>query len=123
MSNTPFAAVTCVDTATSIGAAEATIIALDYRFSGDVNYAMNFVGTLASVGTGDSVGLQVSPDYRSDTAAGAMWQTVETFVSTAFNGSLNGPWAAVRFTKAGAQTSKIVALTAGKSRNRTDLQG
>jgi hypothetical protein len=123
MSNHSFAAVTCLDTATSIGAADAIIVALDYRFAGEVNYAMNFIGTLASVGTGDSVTLQVSPDYKAETASGAMWQGVETFVSTAFNGSLNGPWAAARFTKAGVQTVKVVALTIGKSRNRTDLQG
>jgi len=123
MSNTPFAAVTCLDTATSIGAADATIITIDYRFAGDVNYSMNFIGTLGSVGTGDNVALQVSPDYRAETAAGAMWQSVEVFASTAFNGCVNGPWQAIRFIKPGAQTGKVVALTAGKNRNRLDIQG
>lgn len=122
MSTTPYAAVTCLDTATSIGAADATIQHLAYRFSGENNFAMNFIGTLASVGTGDSVSLQVSPDYRTEDPnnAGAMWQTVEVFTSTAFNGSLNGPWAAIRFIKSGTQTAKVVGLLMGRNRSKYD---
>lgn len=125
MSNVSYAAVTVLDTAASVGAADATIFSLDYRFAGGANYAMNFIGTLASVGTGDSVTLQVSPDYRADspTKANAMWGSVEVFTSTAFNGSLNGPWSAIRFIKGGAQTAKVVGLLAGASRNKTDMQG
>lgn len=124
---TSFAAVTVLDTATSVGAADATVIDIDYRFTGEVNFAINFIGTLGSVGTGDSVGLQVSPDYDAHapaaTQAMAMWQTVETFTSTAFNGSLNGPWSAIRFIKAGTQTAKVVGLVAGKNRTRWNRQG
>lgn len=123
MSSTPFAAVTCMDTAVSVGAADATIIELDYRFAGEVNYSLNFIGTMSSVGTGDNVALQVSPDYRPQTAAGAMWQSVEVFATTAFNGCVNGPWQAIRFIGPGVQTKKVVALTAGKNRNRSDFQG
>jgi hypothetical protein len=123
MSSTPYAPVTCVDAATSIGAADATIVPLDYRFSGENNYAMNFVGTLASVGTGDSVTVQVSPDWKSETASGAMWVGVETFVSTSFNGCVNGPWAAVRFLKPGSQTAKVVGLAAGRNRSKPAIVG
>ena len=125
MANTPFAAVTCLDTAASVGIADSTAIGIDYRFSGDVNYTINFIGTLSSVGTGDSVSLQVSPDYdeHAPSNAGAMWQTVETFTSTAFNGSLNHPWAGIRFLKAGAQTAKVVGLVAGKNKNKLNRQG
>ena len=123
MSSTPYAPVTCVDAATSIGAADATIVPLDYRFAGENNYALNYVGTLASIGTGDSVQLQVSPDYKQETAAGAMWVTVETITTTAFGGSVNGPWAAVRFLKPGAQTAKVVGLAAGRNRSKPAIVG
>jgi hypothetical protein len=123
MSSTPYAPVTCVDAAISIGAADATIIPLDFRFAGENNYSLNFVGTLASVGTGDSVTLQVSPDWKSETAAGAMWVGVETFVSTSFNGCVNGPWAAIRFTKAGSQTAKVVGLAGGRNRSKPAIVG
>jgi hypothetical protein len=114
-----------MDTAASVGQADATIIDLDYRFAGDVNYAVNFIGTLSSIGTGDSVTLQVSPDYDvgAPSNAGAMWGSVEVFTSTSFNGSLNGPWTAFRFIKAGTQTAKIVGLVAGKNKNKLNRQG
>jgi hypothetical protein len=125
MSNVPYAPVTVLDTAASVGAADASIYVLDYRFAGSANFAMNFIGTLASVGAADSVRLQVSPDYRqeSPTKANAMWGSVEVFTSTAFNGSLNGPWAAIRFLKSGDQVAKVVGLLAGASRNKADIQG
>lgn len=123
MSSIPYAPVTCVDGATSIGAADATIVPLDYRFAGGVNYALNFAGTLASVGAADKVQLQVSPDYKAHTAAGAMWVTIDTQASTAFSGSVNGPWTAFRFIKPGDQVAKVVALVAGRNANRTDLPG
>lgn len=125
MSSIPYAPVTCMDTATSVGAADATIIGTDFRFAGEANYAINFIGTISSIGTGDFVALQVSPDWKHDAPsnAGAMWATVETFVSTSFNGSLNSPWAAIRFVKGGVQTAKVVGLVAGKQRNRADIQG
>jgi hypothetical protein len=122
MSNIPYAPVTCLDTAVSTGPNDATIIVTDYRYAGAANYSMNFIGTLASIGTGDSVSLQVSPDYDPVAPAGAMWQSVEVFTSTQFNGSLNGPWVAVRFIKPGVQTGKVVALTAGKH-TRRNIQG
>lgn len=119
MSSIPYAPTTCVDTATSIGAADATIIRTVYRFAGDHNYTMNFIGTLTSIGTGDSCSLQVSPDYDpDDRPAAAMWMTVETFTSTAFSGSLNGPWAAIRFIKPGVQACKVVGVVAGRNRSR-----
>ena len=125
MSSTPYAAVTVLDTALSVGLADATIYTLDYRYAGENNFAMNFIGTLSSVGTGDSVTLQVSPDYRqeSPTKANAMWGSVEVFTSTAFNACVNGPWAAIRFIKGGTQTAKVVGLLAGASRNKADIQG
>lgn len=125
MSSTPYAAVTVLDTALSVGQADASIFTLDYRYSGENNFALNFIGTLSSVGTGDSVSIQVSPDYRpeSQTKTNAMWGTIETFTSTAFNASVNGPWAAVRFIKGGTQTAKVVGLLAGASRNKADIQG
>lgn len=125
MSSISYAAVTVLDTALSVGAGDATIFGLDFRYAGTNNYAMNFIGTLASIGTGDSVSLQVSPDWRHNAPsnAGAMWQTVEVFTSTSFNGSLNGPWAAIRFIKGGTQTAKVVGLLAGAQRNKLDIQG
>jgi len=123
MSSTPFAPVTCLDAATCIGAADAVVVPLDFRFAGEVNYAINYVGTLASIGTGDNVQIQVSPDYKQETALGAMWVTVETITTTAFGGSVNGPWAAVRFLKGGAQTAKLVGLAAGRNRSKPAIVG
>lgn len=123
MSSTPFAPVTCLDAATSIGPADAIIVPLDYRFSGEVNYAINYIGTLASIGAADSVRIQVSPDYKQETAAGAMWVTVETITTTAFGGSVNGPWAAVRFIKPGDQVAKLVGLAAGRNRSKPAIVG
>ena len=125
MSSIPYAPVTVLDTSSSIGAADATIIGVDFRYAGEANYSMNFIGSIASIGTGDNVILQVSPDWKHDAPsnAGAMWASVETFVSTSFNGSLNGPWAAIRFLKGGAQAAKVVGLVAGKQRNKLDAQG
>lgn len=122
-SNIPYAPVTLLDTAVSIGPADATIQALDFRFSGEDNYALSFIGTLTSIGTGDNAGLQVSPDYKAETAAGAMWQTIEVFATTAFNGVVNGPWAAIRFIKPGAQTAKVVGLAQGRNRAKPAIVG
>lgn len=123
MSSTPFAPVTCLDAATSIGAADAVIVPLDYRFSGDVNYALTFIGSFTSVGAADIVRVQVSPDYKSETAAGAMWVNVDAFATTAFSGCVNGPWAAVRFIKAGDQVAKVVGLASGRSRSKPAIVG
>jgi hypothetical protein len=123
MSSTPYAPVTCLDAATSIGAADATIVPLDFRFAGENNYAMNYVGTLASVGAADSVRIQVSPDWKAETALGAMWVTVETITTTAFGGSINAPWAAVRFIKPGDQTAKVVGLAGGRNRSKPAIVG
>lgn len=123
MSSTPYAPVTCLDAATSIGAADAIIVPLDYRFAGDQNYAMNYVGTLSSVGTGDAVLIQVSPDYKAETASGAMWTSITTIATTAFGGNLAGPWAAVRFLKTGGQTAKLVGLAAGRNRSKPNIVG
>jgi hypothetical protein len=122
MSSIPYAPVTVLDTSSSIGAADATIIGVDFRYAGEANYSMNFIGTLIAA---DTVTLQVSPDWKHDAPsnAGAMWASVETFTSTSFNGSLNGPWAAIRFIKSGTQAAKVVGLVAGKQRNKLDAQG
>jgi hypothetical protein len=123
MSSTPYAAVTCVDAVTSLGNADAIIVPLDYRFAGENTYMATFAGTFTSVGAGDNIKLQVSPDWKSETAAGAMWVTTDTFASTAFSGAVNGPWAAIRFTKAGDQSAKLVALVAGRNRSKPAIVG
>lgn len=123
MSSTPYAPVTCLDAATSIGQADATIVPLDFRFAGENNFALNFIGTLASVGAADIVRVQVSPDYKIETAAGAMWVSIDAFATTAFSGSVNGPWAAIRFIKAGDQVAKVVGLAAGRNRSKPAIVG
>jgi hypothetical protein len=123
MSSTPYAPVTCLDAATSIGAADAVIVPLDFRFAGENNFALNFIGTLASVGASDVVRCQVSPDYKQETASGAMWVSIDAFTTTAFSGSVNGPWAAIRFIKAGDQVAKVVGLAAGRNRSKPAIVG
>jgi hypothetical protein len=122
-SNVPFAQVTCLDAATSIGNADATIVGLDYRYAGDQTFVASYVGTLASIGALDKVQFQVSPDWKAETAAGAFWVTVDTYTTTAFSGAVNGPWAAVRFIKTGDQVAKVVALVAGRNRSKAAIQG
>ena len=106
----PYCAVTVVDTASSVGLADATAWLLDYRFS-DPNYIVSFIGTLSSVGTGDGVKVYVSPDATKDKAGS--FAEVGAFTSTTFANVVTGVWGAVKFTKSGTQTGKVVAMLCG----------
>lgn len=116
---TVYAATTAVESATSIGLADATAYLLDYRFF-DANFPVSFVGTQTSVGTGDFVKVYVSPDARKNVAG--TYVQIESFTTTAFTGVIQGAWGGVKFVTGGTGgTRKVVALMNGYSINNTQV--
>lgn len=114
----PFAPVTAVDASTSVGAADATQINIDYRFF-DYQFCASFAGTLASVGAADNVKIQVSPDAPPGGSNNGIWVTTDVFTSTQFSGLIYGPWRAIRVLKPGDQAAKVVFLVNGhRERNQ-----
>lgn len=126
MASIPYAAVTVLDTAANVTAGNATIIPTDFRFAGENTVQVIYAASFTSIGAGDSLTVQVSPDYdeHAPTAVQdmAMWAQYG-IVSAAGVGSIVGPWAAFRILKPGANGAKVVAVVAGKNRSRYNRQG
>lgn len=108
---TTYSAVTVVDIATSVGLDDATAYLLDYRFF-DASFPVSFIGSNSSVGTGDSIGVYVSPDARKNVAG--TYAQIESFTTTAFTGVIQGTWGGIKFVKRGAGgTGRVIALMNG----------
>lgn len=124
MATIQYAAVTALDTAANVSAGNATVIGTDYRYAGENTVQVVYQASFTSIGAGDSLDLEVSTDWRHDAPsnAGAMWSRYG-IVSAAGVGSIVGPWSAFRFLKPGSNGAKVVAMVAGKFRNKLDIQG
>ena len=120
MSRIPYAPVTCVDGTASLGAVEALVVPVDYRFAGEVANIFTYAGTQTA---GDSIIIQVSPDWHENATAGALWVNHTVTSATSFVGNVYSPWAAVRVLKTGTGSSKVVGLVAGRSRSRPLTRG
>lgn len=126
MSSIVYAPVTAVD-GVSVGAADAVVFGLDYRYAGELTNILTYAWANASVGgAGESITIQVSPDWKHDAPsnAGAMWATYAILSTAGGTGVVQGPWSAVRAIKGGGGgAGKLVFLAAGKSRNLPNVQG
>lgn len=116
---TVYSAVTVLETATSVGLADATAYLLDYRYF-DANFPVSFVGTQSSVGTGDFVKVYVSPDARKNVAG--TYVQIESFTTTAFTGVIQGAWGGVKFVTGNTGgTKRVIALMNGYSINNNQV--
>lgn len=128
MSGIQYAAVTVLDGLTCVGPLDPTIVVgLDYRYAGALTNQVTYTYANSSIGgAGETIVIQVSPDWRHDapTNAGAMWATYALLSAAGGAGVIPGPFSAVRAYKlAGGSNAKVVFMAAGKFRNKLDIQG